>query len=191
MPPVTPALVTVADDETIVVPLPLAFSVVRLPLLTFTAAVPETLAVVKVGPAKVVVPPDSAAVGIVSKLFIVTRPPETLSAVEAADAPEPTVTPLVRLLLTTFSVGTLPAVILTTVLVPEIVATVPDGPAKLVVPPEAVKIGIAFVLLRLTTALPLTVAVNALANDPIVVLPPLALKRDIWPLVTLTTVLAA
>ena len=68
-------------------------TVLAAPMLT--VALPETLAAATVGPARLVVPPENVAAGIVLVLFSVTRPPETLSAVAPADAPAPTVTPCV------------------------------------------------------------------------------------------------
>ena len=155
-PPETPSDVvpTVAPEPTVTPAklLPATFRAGTLPAVTLTTVLlPETVATVTLGPARLVVPPESVATGTVLVLSRVTSPPETPSEVLPTVAPEPAITPPTRLLPATFSVGTLPAVTLTTVLLPETAATATVGPTRLVVPPESVAMGIVLVLSRVTS----------------------------------------
>ena len=93
---------------------PATFAAGRLPAVALTTVLlPETVATVTFGPARLVVPPERLATAIVLVLFIVTNPPETPSDVLPTVAWAPTVTPLVKLLLTTFRMGEFPALMAT------------------------------------------------------------------------------
>ena len=118
------------------------FRVGTLPAVTLTRAPLEIVAAVTVGPARAVVPPEMVAVGMVLVLFSDTRPPETLSDAPPADARRRShVAPDRRHVQGRQAAGRE----LTRAL-PEMVAAVTVGPARAVVPPEMVAVGMVLVL---------------------------------------------